>query len=124
MAKNEKWCVWRTQREETPDYEGDIPRYTGASSFEEGVQAATKWHKRDKAEIANYADPNDPHIAAIRNRKYQPVKCGDECYCQDYADEHFDGDTSLIENPNDSWDDPDEQQAEPEPPRKRFLGIF
>lgn len=122
-----KFCVWRTHEKFT-DGDDDQPSYSFATTHEEAEQAADKWRKRDRHEINSYASPHDHHIPVIKDRSYFVYSCdGEDCLCQQWADEHYNGDTSIMETPDNSWDDPDNPNElnEPEiPPRKRFLGIF
>lgn len=117
MAKH--WCVWRTQREETEDYQGDEPMYSFADNFTDAVAAAQNRHRRDKADIENYGNSDAPEVQAIKNRKYCVYSCrsDDDCTCIDYAEDVLDGDIDAMENPANA-------HYEPLPPVKRFFRLF
>lgn len=119
MAK--KFCAWRTEREETPDYEGDTPVYSFADTFEDAVAAAQNRHRRDKSDIENYGNSNAPEIKALKNRKYRIYGCDsdEDCNCLDYCENQLDGDIDAMENPDNAHYEP-----LPQVDRKRFFGLF
>lgn len=116
-----KFCVWRSHVNFTDNE--DVPRFAFATTHEEAEQAAENWRSRDREEIANYTSTDDHHISVIQDRRYCVESCsGENCRCKAYANQNFNGDTSFIESPENSWDEQLDTPAEPAP--KRFFGLF